>query len=756
MTAPTEELGETDQLPDAPPPRRRLGSGLSGAARVLLLLVLVVGFGFLASRSEPLPDAAEPRGDVAMAAQALDSLTDPATSADALHQLPPDFQQVSDGAVGHETARDGTVRTVHVGGGCSAPWGDDSTRWDFGAPCRSHDLGYDLLRYADEKGQPLGPEAREALDTRLSEDMHATCEANPLGTGGACHAVAGVYTAGLDVNSWHQRWGPPVPEAIGPLLAGVVVIGVLLAFRLRTWRAAGRARPRVAAVPQPAAPPASRWTLLGVAAIGSIVLGESAVALARWAGVGESWLWPATWLTQLAFVFFFAGGHLNLAGWQAVRRSGGGYREYLAHRTSWLLRTALVFALVAFAVPTALELMAVPPATVEITVRIALHPLWLLGVYVLTTAATPLMHAAHRRVPVLAGAGLVAALAALTVAAERTGIPLLDGFAALALALLAQQLAFAHANRARRRRWVPAVTAALSGAALAAAAWRGELPSAILGTAEGPPPLAGPVVPVLLLGLVQLGLLGVLHRPLAALADSRRLRLAAGRAAHAPMSLYLSFLACMTLLVAVVYIPDLVPSGSPRVLVAVAMFAVPALAVFWWFERHNGVPGVPGIPGTPGAPGHRPHLHLPRPAVPVAPAPATLLGRVLAHLATAAGIGYSTIGVFGFALTSFIGDALLLPELPLDPVQSLVLLLLGMSLLHTVRTGDSHSPRTWLLTALACVPGLLSATAGPGTFTAGVVVFAGTGVLAVLAILATVWAARWAPRPGRTVGAAGS
>ncbi|OLT43672.1 phospholipase [Saccharomonospora sp. CUA-673] len=744
MTAPTEEPTERRSEPEpataaTPRPRRWLGSGLSGTARVLLLLVVVVGFGFLASRSEPAAaPQGPPNGDVAQAAQAVESMSDPATSADALHQLPADFAEVTGSAVGHEQAMDGTVRTVNTDGGCSAPWGDDSTRWDFGAACRSHDLGYDLLRYADGKGQPLPPEARESLDTRLAGDMRATCEANPRGTERACEAVAGVYTAGLEVNSWHQRWGPPVPEAIGPLLAGVAAIGVLLAFRLRTWRAARRARPSVAEVPAaPApAPRAGRWTLLGVAAIGAIVLGESAVTVARWAGVDESWLWPATWLTQLAFVFFFAGGHRNLAGWLGVRNSGGGYREYLAHRTSWLLRMALVFALVAFTVPTALELMGVPPTTIEIVVRIALHPLWLLGVYVLTTVATPLMHAVHRRVPILAWTGLGGALAALLVLADRTGSPLVDGFAALALALLAQQLAFAHAARTRRRPWVPALGAVAAGAALTVAVARDAVPQTILGTTDGPPPLAGPVLPVLLLGLVQLSLLGLLRRPLAALADNTRLRAAAGRAAQAPMSLYLLFLAAMTLLVAAVYIPDLVPSGSPRVLVAVGMLAGPALAVFWWFERHNG----------------RPHPVLPRSVPPVPPVPTGRLDRVLAQLATTAGIGYSTIGVFGFAVTSFIGDALLLPELPLDPIQSLVLLLLGMSLLHTVRTGDSHSPRTWLLTALACVPPLLSATTSPegsGTFTAGAVVLAGTGVLAVLAILATVWAARWAPGPGR-------
>ncbi|MFD2399373.1 phospholipase A2 [Prauserella oleivorans] len=358
---------------------------------------------------------------------------------------------------GQAAALDGTVRAVHVDGGCSTPWGDDDTRWDFGTACRSHDLGYDLLRYAEKKGHPLGPEVREALDDRLSADMHAACAHNPQDSASACEAVASVYSAGLVVNSWHQRWGPPVGEPIVPMLAGVAVIGFLLSFRLKGWLVARRARPRIARTVLPSPPaPAGRWTLLGVAAIATLVLGESAVALARWAGAGEHWLWPLTWMAQLAFVFFFAGGHSNLDGWLRVRRAGGGYREYLAHRTSWLLRMALVFAVVAFAMPTALELLTIPEATVEVVVRIALHPLWLLGVYVLTTVATPAMHTLHRRAPIAVALLLLGTLGLLLLAADRHASPVLDGTAVVALALLAQQLAFAHADRPGRRSWAPA------------------------------------------------------------------------------------------------------------------------------------------------------------------------------------------------------------------------------------------------------------------------------------------------------------
>ncbi|WP_233520335.1 phospholipase A2 [Prauserella sp. PE36] len=705
-------------------PASRRGRGLLGTSAWVVLLVLVVtGFGFLASRSEAPPDQGPPQGDVASAQRAIDALLAPGPDPGALALLPADFTQVTGVVPGEATARDGTVRAVHVDGGCSTPWGDDDTRWDFGTPCRAHDLGYDLLRYAEKKGHPLGPEVRRALDDRLSADMHATCGLNPKGSPRLCQSVASLYSAGLVVNSWHQRWGPPVGEPIVPILAGVAAIGFLLSFRLRGWLVARRTRPRTdVQEPRPAPVPGGRWTLLGVGSVALLVLGEASVALAHWAGAPADWLWPFTWLSQLAFVFFFAAGHSNLTGWLTVRQHGGGYREFLAHRASWLLRLTLVFAVVAFAVPTALELLAVPKATTDVVVRIALHPLWLLGVYVVTMAAAPALLALHRRRPVPAGLALVAALVGVALLADRVGSPVLGNLSVVVLALLAQQLAFAHAGRPRPRPWLLAVAGLGGVGALAAGAVAGRVPATLLGSPGDPPALTGPVLPVLALGLVQLSLLGLLRAPLARLAGRPGVLRAAGFASRAPMSLYLLFLSGMLLVVAAVYLPERLAAGSLRVLLAVAMLTGPAALVFWWFERHLGY-RPPPLPAWRTAPGR--------------------LDRALAHAATFAGIGYSTLGVFGFALSSFSGAGqVTLGGLPLDPIQSLVHLLLGMSLLHTVRTGVSNAPRTWLLTALACVPPLLSATAGPSTFALGVVVHGVTGLLAVSAALATVWAAR--------------
>ncbi|RZQ60064.1 phospholipase A2 [Amycolatopsis suaedae] len=714
-------------MTDAAKPRRARRT-LSTSAWLLLVAVVVLGFGFVASRSPAPPAQGPPPADVAAAAAAAQAIIAPGTQPDALRRLPADFTRVTGVTPSSEPSRDGTVRAVHTGGGCSAPWGDDNTRWDYGVSCRSHDLGYDLLRYAAARGHPLGPEVREALDDRLSADMYAACDLNPMNSATACRMVAGLYSAGLVVNSWHQRWGPPVGEPIEPMLAGVAVIGCLLVVRLRGWLRVRRATPRPEKAPrEPTAPtPGGRWAVIGVAAIAALVLGESALALARWAGADEAWLWPLTWVAQLAFVFFFAGGHANVAGWLATRDAGGGYRQYLAHRASWLLRPAVVFAVVTLLVPVAMELLHIPAGTSAVVMRIALHPLWLLGLYLLTMIATPAMHALHRKLP---GHGLpvVAALAALLVGAEVAASllpsPLPDQAATFVLALLAQQLALVHAERPRTSRRLLAGLAAAGLGTLAVAVAAGLIPTTLLGTPGTTPALAGPTLAVLLLGVGQLGLLGLVHVPLRRLAARTGLARAAATALRAPMSLYLAFLAAMLLLVALVYLPvDLPAIGDwltrPRTLTGVAVLAVPAVLLFWWFERRR----------QPAA-------------APVGTAPAGRLGRPAVVL----GAGYAALGVFGFALTGFSAKATVL-GLEVDPIQNLLHLLLGVFLLQAVRTGTSGAVHTWVLTLLACVPPLMSATSSDVIDTPNLAVHSVTAAFAVAALLTSTFGGRMVTR----------
>jgi hypothetical protein len=702
----------------APADTPRLRRPLSTSAWLLVLTLALLGFGFVASRPSAPPDHGPPTGGAAAAQRAIEALTHPGAEPTALSLLPADFTQVTGVVPGALPARDGTVRAVHGDGGCSTPWGDDNTKWDYSVPCKAHDLGYDLLRYADKIGQPLAPEVRASLDARLSADMHNACRVNPMDSPRTCQVVASMYSAGLVVNSWHQRWGPPVGDPIGPMLAGVAVIGCLLVFRLRGWLSARRARPARPG-PAPAPSPTSGWVTLGVTSLVLLISGESVIQLARWAGVAESWLWPLTWLAQLAPVFFFAGGRANAAGWQAVLDSGGGYRRYLAHRASWLLRPALIFVVVTLVVPLALELLGIPASTNATIVRVALHPLWLLAVYLLTVVAAPVMLALHRRAPLTTTLALLGFVVLAELGVGWTGSKIPDYLATFGLALLAQQVAFGRLLAAGRRRLVLGALTALAGLVLLTTLG-GTAPN-LLGTPGAPPALAAPALPVLLLGAVQLCLLGLSARPLHRLTAQPVVAHVVRFALRAPMSLYLEFLATVLLLVTVVYLPPNPPAAldwltRPQTLMALGLLAVPAGSVFWWFERH----GDGSVP---------PHESQPT--------------GWLAHAATALGTGFATIGLFGFALTQFGGDTgHTMLGLPLDPIQNLIQLLLGVFLLHAVRMGLSAATSTWVVTALACVPPLLEVADGFDADTVTVLVHGLTALFAVAAAASTLVPAR--------------
>ncbi|UFS96369.1 hypothetical protein [Nocardia huaxiensis] len=120
--------------------------------------------------------------------------------------VPADFAQVE----GYEPAVvDGLL--VNPGGDCSSPV---TLPAEFDLACKAHDLGYDLLRYAAERGQPLGPWARQSIDAALEQRMHESCSARTdVLSRTRCQVMASIATAAVDLNSIRQDYGVPVHEA---------------------------------------------------------------------------------------------------------------------------------------------------------------------------------------------------------------------------------------------------------------------------------------------------------------------------------------------------------------------------------------------------------------------------------------------------------------------------------------------------------------------------------------------------------------
>lgn len=161
----------------------------------------------------PTSEAVGIDGSVAApAGLAVVDLTSGDTVADAAAAIPRDFATYS----GYEpVVRQGVL--VAPDGNCSSPV---ELPPEFETACMAHDLGYDLLRYADRTGAPLGPWARQALDRMLNLHMHQACETHtePV-VRTRCETMAEIAATAVDLNSRRQHYGVPVVESFGQVAA---------------------------------------------------------------------------------------------------------------------------------------------------------------------------------------------------------------------------------------------------------------------------------------------------------------------------------------------------------------------------------------------------------------------------------------------------------------------------------------------------------------------------------------------------------
>lgn len=200
----------------SPQTARRAATAAAGFAAAVSLL-----------SAAPAADAAGP----APAAAAVRALTTPGT----VTAIPADFRAVA----GYTPARvDGML--VAPQGSCSSPVPLPA---EFETACRAHDLGYDLLRYADRTGAPLGPWARQELDRTLAERMHTACAQRPeLLPRARCAVMAEVAEIAVDLNSMRQDYGVPVVEEFPladtvtawlPRICGLLLLVIAVLFLSR-------------------------------------------------------------------------------------------------------------------------------------------------------------------------------------------------------------------------------------------------------------------------------------------------------------------------------------------------------------------------------------------------------------------------------------------------------------------------------------------------------------------------------------------
>lgn len=273
------------------------------------------------------------------------------------------------------------------------------------------------------------------------------------------------------------------------------------------------------------------------------------------------------WLTlgfQIMPLFFLAGGHAAGGSWARARAAGGTPAGWLGRRALRLLLPVAVYSgavLVAVGICTAAGVGADTLALVGWAMGMQF---WFLPVYLLLSALTPVLYAAHLRwgarvPPVLGAVALVADV--LVVAAHTPYVGLLNYVLVWGVAY---QLGFCWQDGLLTgRRLVPLAMAAGGALAFAALVALGPFPvSLILVTGQSPSNTNPPSAAMLAWLVAQVGVSLLAAPPLRRLLDRERVWRAVRPVGAASMTLYLWHMLPVLVVAAAFYLTGLAPEPA--------------------------------------------------------------------------------------------------------------------------------------------------------------------------------------------------
>lgn len=270
------------------------------------------------------------------------------------------------------------------------------------------------------------------------------------------------------------------------------------------------------------------------------------------------------WLTlgfQIMPLFFLAGGHAAGGSWSLARASGGTAAEWVGRRAlRLLLPTAVYSGLVLLSVGVS-SAVGVDAGTLALVGWAMAVQFWFLPVYLLLSALTPPLYAAHRRwgsrVPVAMGA--VALLVGVLVVTVRT--PHIGLINYVLVWGVAYQLGFCWRDGLLTTRpLVPAVMAAGGGAAFAALVALGPFPvSLILVTEQTPNNTNPPSAAMLAWAVAQTGLCLLAEPAARRLLGRERMWRWVRPVGGASMTLYLWHMLPVLIVAAAFYLTGLAP-----------------------------------------------------------------------------------------------------------------------------------------------------------------------------------------------------
>ena len=146
---------------------------------------------------------------------------------------------------------------------------------------------------------------------------------------------------------------------------------------------------------------------LRAASIGVVVLGHWLVAAAYVSDDGQlhlsdmlslqPWTQWLTWVLQVMPIFFIVGGYSNGISWEAARRDGRDYADWIGVRLRRLVGPLVPLLVTWSAIGVIAHQLGVHPEMIRIGSQAALIPTWFLAVYIMVAIAVPATHALFRR-----------------------------------------------------------------------------------------------------------------------------------------------------------------------------------------------------------------------------------------------------------------------------------------------------------------------------------------------------------------------
>lgn len=273
------------------------------------------------------------------------------------------------------------------------------------------------------------------------------------------------------------------------------------------------------------------------------------------------------WLTlafQIMPLFFLAGGHAAGGSWSRARAAGATAPGWLGRRALRLLLPAGVYSGLVLLAVGVCSAAGVDADTLALVGWAMAMQFWFLPVYLLLSALTPLLHAAHRRWGLLVATvlGAVALAAdALVVRAHTPYVGLLDYVLVWGVAY---QLGFCWRDgRLTGRRLVPLAMAAGGGLAFLALVTLGPFPvSLILVTGQTPSNTNPPSAAMLAWVVAQAGLCVLAAPPVRRLLDRERVWRVVRPVGVAGMTLYLWHMLPVLAVAAAFYLTGLAPEPA--------------------------------------------------------------------------------------------------------------------------------------------------------------------------------------------------